>query len=720
MITINGQEYEFKAGQTVLGAAEEAGVYIPTLCAHETLPPFGACRLCLVKIEKMRGFPPACTTPVTDGMAIITEDDELQSLRREILGLILSEHPNSCIVCSDRELCEKYNVCPTKAGRITGCATCPNKEMCELRDIIEYLGIEKLDLPFVYKDLGTEREDPFFDRDYNLCILCGRCVRVCQEIRGAGAIAFTKRGNETKVGTAFGKSHLDTTCMFCGACVDVCPTGALSARGTKWFGKEEDSVTSTCTICGIGCSMNFKGKWNKIVSSVPNIESEVTNGQACVIGRFCIPPLFNAQGRLKYPLVRKEGALVPTSWESALAAAAEGLNRFSPENITLASSKDLTNEAAYLLGRIGKEIFPGASFNIDSNLGKLVLGKMENIFGTELPLAPISRIDESDNIIMIGAKPHFTHNVLMVNLKKAADNGGKIISMGTWEANDNPMVGKHIFTDDYSRPLLSILGALTKKDHEISGIQELRESLEEIPMNDDFRILWDALSSGGKTTILVGGDILGDRSDIILTAIIDILKITGNEEGFLPLFNGNARGVMKVLGSCDDPGENRKAVYSTTGSMNIPENVEFLILQDIFRSPLMDRADVVLPALGFVEDNGTIISVEGRVSSIRAIAKPGGKALADWKIFSKLAGILGNNDLGYKNADEVTREMIEKDIIAEPGSRSANAGIPRLAPISNSEQKTIQKDRLFYYRGAFIPDKVPNLDLLFKSRGVIE
>ena len=719
MITIDGKEYEFKQGQTVLAAAEEAGVYIPTLCAHESLPPFGACRLCLVKIERMRGYPPACTTPVADGMIITTVDEELQSLRRGVLGLILSEHPNSCVMCSDKELCEKYHACPTKAGRITGCATCPNKEICELRDIIEYLEIEKIDLPFVYKDIPTEREDPFFDRDYNLCILCGRCVRVCQEIRGAGAIAFTMRGNDAKVGTAFGKTHMDTTCMFCGACVDVCPTGALSARGMKWFGKEENSTASTCTICGIGCGMNFKGKWNRMVSSVPDPESEVTKGQACVMGRFCIPPLFNAQGRLKYPLVRKNGVLAPTSWEDALLAAAEGLKRYAPENIMLAASKDLTNEAAYLLNRIGKESLPGAHFDIDSNLGKLVLGEMKKVFGTKLPAAPISRIDTSDNVIIIGAKPHITHNVLMVNLKKAADAGGKIFSMGAWETNDDPMVTRHIFTADYSRSLLSILGAISRKNDEMAGMRELRDSLEEYPMDDDILALTDALFSGVKTTIIVGGDILGDNSEVVLTAIIDILKITGNEEGLLPLFQGNTRGVMDSIGDCE-AAEDIKAVYSTTGSMDIPENTEFLVLQDVFESPMMDRADVVLPALGFVEDSGTVTSIEGRVSWIRPIAKPAGKAMADREIFSMLAGILGNHDLDYKNADEVTREMVGKKIMAEPGSRSGNAGIPRLIPITHNGNAIKNKDRSFGYRGAFIPDKVPDLDVLFRSRGVIE
>ena len=308
---INGAEVGCQPGQTVLQAATDAGVYIPTLCAHPDLPPFGACRLCIVKIDGMRGHPPACTTPIAENMVITTEDDELQALRRNILELILSEHPHACLVCSDKELCEKYHVCHTKAGRVTGCSTCPKKEHCELRQVMAHLKLEEVNFPAYYRNLPLERSDPFFDRDYNLCILCGRCVRVCEEIRGIGAIALINRSHRTRVGTAFEIDHLKGGCQFCGACVDVCPTGALSDKSAKWRPEPDAVLSTTCILCGAGCALITESRWNIVTATRPDEKGPANKGQACVRGRFCLAPLVNHADRLRFPMVKKDGVLTP-------------------------------------------------------------------------------------------------------------------------------------------------------------------------------------------------------------------------------------------------------------------------------------------------------------------------------------------------------------------------------------------------------------------------
>ncbi len=233
-LTFDGQEVKAKEGMTVLEAAREAGIYLPTLCYHPSLAPYGGCRLCIVEIEEMRGLPTSCTTPTTDGMVVRTNTPQIQELRRDILELILTEHPNSCLTCERKERCQPFDICLRNVAVTERCVLCPYNGQCELQNVADYIGIKEVTLPYTYKELPIHREDPLFERDYNLCILCGRCVRACQELRGVGAIAFTHRGSQALVGTAFDRPLIDSACKFCCACVEVCPTGALMDRGAKW------------------------------------------------------------------------------------------------------------------------------------------------------------------------------------------------------------------------------------------------------------------------------------------------------------------------------------------------------------------------------------------------------------------------------------------------------------------------------------------------------
>jgi formate dehydrogenase beta subunit len=208
-LTIDGREVEVRTGTTVLEAAREAGLYVPTLCYHPDLPPYGACRLCIVEIEGMPGFPTSCTTPAAEGMKVHTDTPQLQQLRRNIFELTLAEHPYQCL-------------------------TCAKNLHCELQAVASYIGLEQVSLPAIRRELPVDRDNPLFYRDYNLCILCGRCVRACQELRGIQAIAFIQRSSQTIVGTAFNRPLADSGCKFCLACVEFCPTAALIDRVPIW------------------------------------------------------------------------------------------------------------------------------------------------------------------------------------------------------------------------------------------------------------------------------------------------------------------------------------------------------------------------------------------------------------------------------------------------------------------------------------------------------
>lgn len=293
-LTIDDVEVEVEKGATVLQAAQSAGIYIPSLCYHPDLLPFGGCRLCIVEIENMRGLPTACTTPATEGMVVKTKTSQLQQLRRAFLQLILTEHPNACLTCHRRERCGPYDICLRHVAVTERCVSCPNNGQCELQYLVDYIGIEETYLPYKYKELPVDySREPLIQRDYNLCILCGRCVQMCADVRGIGTISFINRGFNTVVGTAYDMPLQDSGCRFCGACVEVCPTGALMDAEARYRPDyDHESVAVPCKYaCPAGINVPLyvyligEGKYQEALAVIR--EKVPFPG---VLGRVCIHP----------------------------------------------------------------------------------------------------------------------------------------------------------------------------------------------------------------------------------------------------------------------------------------------------------------------------------------------------------------------------------------------------------------------------------------------
>jgi len=292
-LTIDEVEVEVEKGVTVLQAAQSAGIYIPTLCYHPDLLPYGGCRLCIVEIENMRGFPTSCTTPATHGMVVRTGTSQLQKLRQDFLQLILTEHPNACITCDRRERCGPYDICLRNVAVTERCVICPNNKQCELQNLVDYIGIGEMPLPYKYKDLPVDDSSPLIERNYNLCVLCGRCVQMCADARGIGAISFINRGFDVVVSTSYNRALQDSGCRFCGACVEVCPTGALMDKEAKYRPDcDHESVAVPCKYaCPAGINVPLyvyligEGKYQEALAIIR--EKVPFPG---VLGRVCIHP----------------------------------------------------------------------------------------------------------------------------------------------------------------------------------------------------------------------------------------------------------------------------------------------------------------------------------------------------------------------------------------------------------------------------------------------
>lgn len=326
-ITIDGNQILAPEGATILEAATSSGIYIPHLCHDPRLKPFGACRVCIVEVAGARGFQPACSTRVAEGMVVSTDTPALSSARKTVVELILSDHPLDCLTCE-------------KAGN------------CELQEVAYRLGIKESRFKGARAKRGEFDDGPIY-RDYDKCILCGRCVRICSEVQAVSAIDFFKRGFNAGIGVAYARNLADSDCEFCGQCVSTCPVGAilpssLRGKGRSW---EFSRVRTVCPYCGCGCTIDLLFEGDMVVGVSAPIGEGVNGGNLCSKGRFGFS-FVNHPDRLKSPLVRKDGELVPASWDEALKATAEGLKKaievHGPDAVGGLASAKCTNEENYL------------------------------------------------------------------------------------------------------------------------------------------------------------------------------------------------------------------------------------------------------------------------------------------------------------------------------------------------------------------------------------
>jgi predicted molibdopterin-dependent oxidoreductase YjgC len=325
--TINGRQAIARKGMTVLEAAREAGIYIPTLCYYPDLKPYGACRVCVVEIEGMRGLPTSCTTPAEEGMKVHTETGSVNNVRRTVVELLIADHPADCL-------------------------TCASNQKCELQKVAAYLGLRQVRLPKKAPAFSVDDSNPFFDLDRNKCILCARCTRACNEITCVGAIDMANRGYAMKVAT-FGDTPLfDSICQSCGECVARCPVGALAPRNSLTPTAE---VVTTCPYCGVGCSLNLEVRGENIVSVRGNIEGP-NKGKLCVKGRYGIPEFVHSPERLTSPLIRQNGRLEKATWDAALGLIADRLSGYKPAEVAVISSSRTSNEDNYAAQKFARAV----------------------------------------------------------------------------------------------------------------------------------------------------------------------------------------------------------------------------------------------------------------------------------------------------------------------------------------------------------------------------
>ena len=713
-VNINGADYQARSGMTVLELANELGIKIPTLCHDPRLKPYGACRLCLVELSGARNPVPACATVLGPGMVIQTDTERVHRLRRTVIDLLLSDHPADCMTCD-------------KCGA------------CSLQEYAYEYGVRESSFKEPARHVVRPQEaDPFVERDLSKCILCGRCVRICDEVESAFAIDWIYRGFETQVSTAFGKSLKDTPCEFCGQCISTCPVGALSEAtalpARTW---ETKKTLTTCAYCGCGCTLELHTKDNRIVRVASPVGVGTNNGNLCVKGRFGYD-FVNSPDRLTKPLIKKDGKFVEATWQEAIKTVADKLGgikaKHGADAIAGLASAKCTNEENFVFQKFMRAAV--GTNNVD-HCARLchasTVAGLAIAFGSGAMSNSIDDLEGTDAILVIGSNTTEAHPVIGMSLLKAVrQNGAKLIVIDPreikltkfadiWLAQkpgtdvavlnglmnvilseglvDEAFIAER--TEDYAE-LKKILPAYTpEKVEEITGIPA-----------DDLRRAARLYAGAATAAIIYSMGITQHTTgvDNVLT-IANLAMMTGNIGkpgcGVNPL-----RGQNNVQGACDMGAlpnvysgyqkiddDAARAKFSDAWGVPMPEgigltvvevmnaaadgkvkglyimgenpmlsdpdvghveealeNLEFLVVQDIFLTETAALADVVLPGVTFAERDGTFTSTERRVQRIRRAIDPVGESREDWRIVSDVSKAMGY-PMSYDSASDIMTEI---------------------------------------------------------------
>jgi formate dehydrogenase alpha subunit len=716
MITIDGKELEFQAGNTILMAARAAGIYIPTLCYHSCLPEQSACRICVVEVEGARMLCASCSYPLSDGMMIRTNSERVMKARKMLIELMLRSHELKCVICD-------------KNGS------------CELQKIAYELGIDKSRFGFQKRGIPNDDSSPAIFHEMDQCILCGRCVAACNDLMVNEVIGFTGRGSESRVATAFNDPLKESTCVICGACVTTCPVSAIMDKRSLGKGRsfEHESATVVCTYCGVGCTFELNSKDNKFINVTNNKLGFVNNIMTCVKGKFGLD-FINHPDRLTTPLIKENGEFREASWDEVYDMIATRIkaikDKFGGDALAGFSSSKCSNEENFLMQKLVRCVF--GTNNVD-NCARLchasTVAGLKRAFGSGAMTNSIAEVSKSDVILITGSNTTEAHPVIGSMIKRAVKYGDtKLIVIdprkleltkfadvwlrqknGTDVAWINGMINV-ILTEgledkDYIKDRCIDFEAVAKTVKKYTP--EYVEGITGIPA-DDLRNAARLYASGKRAAIYYAMGITqhSTGTDNVLS-IANLAMITGNV-GFEGAGVNPLRGQNNVQGACDLgalpntlPGYSDltnseiRGKFEQAWGTTLPDKVglgiveilnaarngdihglyilaenpmvsdpdtnhvrealeklDFLVVQDIFLTETAKFADVVLPGACFAEKDGTVTNTERRIQRSNKALNPPGSAKPDWEILYEVATKLGF-EMHYNHPSEIMDEIAE-------------------------------------------------------------
>lgn len=604
-LTINGTEYAFSGGETILDVAQRNGVHIPVLCYLKEITPTGACRLCLIEVDGVKKPLAACVTYAVEGMSVKTDTEMVKTNRKMMLDFILAKHPLDCPVCD-------------KAGE------------CLLQDTAYELGVSSQVVP-------TEKpEDPvkdweMFFYNQNLCVLCERCVKVCHEITGCSALKMEDRGFFNHIIPTKGANSNTLGCDYCGTCVDACPVGALLDKSFRHRARVWDlkDVHSTCTLCPVGCTVEYGVSDNTIIRA-----KSVEGSQVCAKGRYGFRYL-NSEDRISTPMLKREIGLGAATWEEV----AEVFKRradLKGKAAVVAGSR-LTNEALAAWKRLAGELGAPFATEADFTIGSF-MAKYAEKFGHTDTVGTLDDVKQADLIFVIGSDLARESVGVKWRVMNAVVRGdARLVTIGLREYEYAYYADANILADygDFA-------GALEKiKTSDDAQSAEIREYIKEAK----------------KVAILTGNeyfaaetqqDAIFSFADIIGQEKLSAFLVSNDRANFAGalLQGGNADAVLSALES-----GNAKLLFTvgcsgTAGGAQLEKlksltgKAEIHVAVDMFQNPLNKTASVFLPAKGTLETIGTTTTMDGRVARIDKVVEAPEAAKSDVAIASFISTAL--------------------------------------------------------------------------------